>query len=715
MGVMAYIIPQEWILRILILLMFCLAGFVFYRCNNIRKIAKENLTMLERLENVEPLEKALKKNASGTGDYLRNNVNLDKPFTKYESDMGKSPTTFALFEHLKTIYDAGAKGSRLDADLLVQNTIGKIFNGVGSIKTSISIFLVMGILGTLIGLAISIGGFNGANFIMTGQTSSTANELSTLFSNLRGAFAPSMWGVFFTICFVLGYSWVIQNGYIDKVEEKLTLNTIQYWLPKLYPTDFQRGDKSIAKLNEVIANADGINQGVTELEKNLNSSNKLLQQLQQVSKSLDTASNRFDKSTDKIAQIKTLYEELRKTNSTFNDSLQQLIDSAIDDRKNAYQQYLEISKHNHDNINAQGEAMQKQIMALQTDLQEKTEQQRQQIAAQMATVADNTKKYFDTLSAVMKRQNDTFSEGIQTQSNVFSTHIQNQSKAWQDLLAAQNQKLTAVLEKLQSYDKDFFSTVTNAGESLKVSIEVNRKAAEANQQLAEQLRLFETKLMQQQDELMEKLIQPIQETLQGMGKGIYQQLDKVSKELNRIQDTLKDTTDKLAEIIDNSADNIHKLIEPIQEIAQKLQSEQEGFSHKEEEVSTLLTDLQQTMQQLNGNLNVMTAAVAKQNGVSPDTIEKYMEKQVELAAGASNRARKAERPDIPVHEKTAGAVNGFLSVKNIPIIAIAVLLLISVVTQVVMVTKISTLEQNQAAVNQVLMKGEMNDSSGTNP
>ena len=28
-----------------------------------------------------------------------------------------------------------------------------------------------------------------------------------------------------------------------------------------------------------------------------------------------------------------------------------------------------------------------------------------------------------------------------------------------------------------------------------------------------------------------------------------------------------------------------------------------------------------------------------------------------------------------------------------------------------MVTKISALEQNQAAVNQVLMKGEMNDSS----
>lgn len=705
MGVMAYIIPQEWILRILILLMFCLAVFVFYRCNNIRKIAKENLTMLERLENVKPLEDAL----------LSNHVNRDELFTKYENDMGKSPTTFALFEHLKTIYDAGAKSSRLDADLLVQNTISKIFNGVGSIKTSISIFLVMGILGTLIGLAISIGGFNGANFIMTSQTSSTANELSALFNNLRGAFAPSMWGVFFTICFVLGYSWVIQNGCIDKVEEKLTLNTIQYWLPKLYPTDFQRVGNSIVKLNKVIANADGINQGVTELEKNLDSSNKLLQQLQRVSKSLDTASDRFDKSTDKIAQIKTLYEELRKANSAFNDSLQQLIDSAIADRKNAYQQYVEISKHNYDNINAQGESLQKQIIALQKGLQEKTEQQSQQVAAQMATVADNTKKYFDTLSAVMQHQNDTFSEGIKTQSNIFSTNIQNQSKAWQDLLAAQNQKLTTVLEQLKSYDEHFFATVTNAGESLKTSIEVNRKAAAANQELAEQLRLFETKLMHQQDELMEKLIQPIQETLQGMGKGIYQQLDKVSSELHRIQDPLEATTTEMQKMIDKSADKINELIKPIQEITQQLRDKQEGFSHKEEEVSILLTGLQQTMQQLNGNLNAMMAAVAGQNGVSIDVIKKYMEDQAKLAAGAGNRTGKAERPNVSVDEKPAGAANGFLSVKNIPIIAIAVLLLLSVVTQVVMVTKISTLEQNQAAVNQVLMKGEMNDSSGTNP
>ena len=51
-------------------------------------------------------------------------------------------------------------------------------------------------------------------------------------------------------------------------------------------------------------------------------------------------------------------------------------------------------------------------------------------------------------------------------------------------------------------------------------------------------------------------------------------------------------------------------------------------------------------------------------------------------------------------ERGKNAQNGFLSVKNIPAFIIAVLLLVSVITQVVMVNKISTLERNQAAVNQ---------------
>ena len=241
--------------------------------------------MLEQMENVDFLKKAL----------LQNDIDLDQEFSKYEESLGKNDRNFVLFEHLKAIYDAGAQSSRLDADLLVKNTVDKIFTGVDSLKTSISLFLVIGILGTLVGLAISIGGFSGGNFVMSGQNGATADELSLLFNNLRGAFAPSMWGVFFTIVFVFSYSWKIQEGCINKVAEKLTINTIRYWLPNLYPTDFQKGEQSLVKLKATIANADGINSGVRALEKNLTSSNATLQQLSKVSDSIQQASHKFDR------------------------------------------------------------------------------------------------------------------------------------------------------------------------------------------------------------------------------------------------------------------------------------------------------------------------------------------------------------------------------------------------------------------------------------
>lgn len=486
MGILSYIIPQEWVLRIIIIAMIALAVFVIRKCWILSTLGKENLAMLDRMENVGDLEKAL----------LKNDANLDQEFAKYETALGKNDNTSVLFEHLKAIYDAGAQSSRLDADLLVKNTVDKIFTDVDSIKTSISLFLVIGILGTLAGLAISIGGFNGANFVMTGQNSSTADELSLLFGNLRGAFAPSMWGVFFTIVFVFGYSWKIQEGCINKVTEKLTINTIRYWLPKLYPTDFQRGDQSLVKLNATIANADGINNGVRTLEKNLSSSNQTLRQLAKVSDDIQKASDRFDKSTDKIVKIKELYDELKKTNDIFHSSLESLINSAIQDRKDSYKEYIEIVEKNYAAVQDANQKMK-----------------------------DQMGQYFDALTEVLKKQNSAFSAGLQ-----------GQIDTWKATLNNQNAQLQEVISQLKAYDTSFFQTVNESRESLNKSIEVNRNAAIVNQELGKKLHEIEEKLLSRQDELMVQISQPITSQLSGVAQAlqhIQQPLNEAVKNIEK--------------------------------------------------------------------------------------------------------------------------------------------------------------------------------------
>lgn len=645
MGILSYIIPQEWLLRIIILAMIVLAGFVIRKCWVLYALGKENLAMLERMEDVSDLEKAL----------LKNDANLDQEFAAYETSLGKNDNTFVLFEHVKAIYDAGAQSSRLDADLLVKNTVDKIFTSVDSVKTSISLFLVMGILGTLAGLAISIGGFNGANFVMTGQSSSTANELSLLFGNLRGAFAPSMWGVFFTIVFVFIYSWKIQEGCINKVSEKLTINTIRYWLPRLYPTDFQRGDQSLVKLNATIANADGINNGVRTLEKNLSSSNQTLQQLAKVSDDIQKASDRFDKSTDKIVKIKELYEELKKTNDNFHTSLESLIRSATQDRKDSYKEYMEI--------------VQKNAAAVQ--------EANQKVKDQMA-------QYFDALTVVLKNQNTTFSENLQGQINT-----------WKATLQSQSTELQAVISQLKSYDTNFFQNLNDTKESLNASIEINRNAAVANQELGKKLREIEEKLLSRQDELIEQIAQPVTD-----------QLREVATTLQGLQQPFIQAAGKISKMADNNIRNINEVIQPVREIAEKLQEKQNILSNDERSLAQTLESLQHTMHGLQKTVNVTLAVAGETKGVSPERIQKWFETQTEVSTTSHTKRQRELEMDKKEKDK-----NGFLSLKNIPILVIAILLLVSVVTQVIMVTKISALEQNQAAVNQVLMKGEMNDSS----
>lgn len=612
-------------------------------------LGKENLAMLERMENVDFLKKAL----------LQNDVNLDQAFSKYEESLGKNDKNFVLFEHLKAIYDAGAQSSRLDADLLVKNTVDKIFTGVDSLKTSISLFLVMGILGTLVGLAISIGGFSGGNFVMSGQNGATADELSLLFNNLRGAFAPSMWGGFFTIVFVFSYSWKIQEGCINKVAEKLTINTIRYWLPNLYPTDFQKGEQSLVKLKATIANADGINSGVRDLEKNLTSSNATLQQLSKVSDSIQQASQKFDESTDKITKLKVLYDELKQANQTFNSSVTKLVYSALQEQKTSYQDYMKVVEKNCADVQSANQDMKEQMI-----------------------------QYFDALTEVLKKQNNSFSTGFQHQINT-----------WKVTLEQQNSQLKQVISQLQSYDENFFQTVNESKDALNKSIEVNRKAAMDNQALAEKLREFEDKLLHRQDELMAQISQPMTETLKDMTSVMNQKLSSISEALQHIQNPLNETTKQISQMADNNY---------------------QAFQKTADHLNTAIEELKNQKNQINSHdefKEMIVMMAGKQGGASSETINQYLKAKADSMAAIvdQNREREMARErklDLLLsRERDENAKNGFLSLKNLPAFIIAVLLLVSVITQVVMVNKISTLESNQAAVNQVLMKGEMNDTT----
>lgn len=306
MNILDYIFPNELPLQIIIFFIVCVALAVFIQCSKLIVKANANLKMLDEnnengLCNVFYLASSLKFS----------NIDSNAYFNAYVESKERTDETEPLFEHLRAIYEAGHKSSRLEPELLVRNTVEKIFKGTDTIKTLISIFLVMGILGTLVGLAISIASFNGDGFVINAEARNTAAELSKLFSNLKGAFAPSMWGVAATIFFVIYYTIFVQERCVNRLTEKLTTVTINKWLPELYPTDFQKGEISMAKLNDAVQNANkSIDNQVKFVDKteemfqNLTETNETIKELKNVSEALRTSTEAYQNSAVKVAELK---------------------------------------------------------------------------------------------------------------------------------------------------------------------------------------------------------------------------------------------------------------------------------------------------------------------------------------------------------------------------------------------------------------------------
>ena len=298
-----------------------------------------------------------------------NNIDSLNAFNAFETKYAMNKSNEVVFEHLRAIYDAGRKSSRLDADLLVKNTIDKVCANVDSIKTCISVFLVIGILGTLVGLGLSIASFNGDSFIITAQNNNSAAELSKLFANLRGAFAPSMWGVSFTIFYVLGYTLFIQERGINKLTDKLTITTIKVWLPSLYPTDFQKGENTMVQLKETINNAEAINDGANNLLNNLNSANSTVGALTGVSDVLNTTIDKFEENGSKVEalvdSIKQLQEQLKENNQNYYSFTNNLLSSVQNLQNEHQQQLLEASKSVHQNFTVQNQQLTQMLQTLQ--------------------------------------------------------------------------------------------------------------------------------------------------------------------------------------------------------------------------------------------------------------------------------------------------------------------------------------------------------------
>jgi len=245
-----------------------------------------------------------------------------------------------ITRHLKSIFDAGHNESQLDTRSLIKNTSDELLRSNGLQRSLLSIFIILGLLGTLFGLADTLASLDSLlagsarlNNDLLGQS------LQRLLGTLKSAFAPSIWGVSLTVVGVLFlalYFRVVTLPLVGLLERF----TLTVWVPQLMPTTSQRlltklqvterqMQRSFEAAQQVAEFAEGIQEKTGDFGQTLSAATTKLNQMAKVSQDLDTFSANFIEGVKILApfqqDLRNLYQQVAEESKAFHNSVQSSI------------------------------------------------------------------------------------------------------------------------------------------------------------------------------------------------------------------------------------------------------------------------------------------------------------------------------------------------------------------------------------------------------
>lgn len=280
--------------------------------------------------------------------------------------------------HIRAIFNAGWNESRLEVDGLINNTAGELLRRNSAFRSVLSVFIIIGLLGTLFGLASTLAQLArdlnqpAASALATpdGKQSSTSPEksqpssddmkkkLDRMLGQMQGAFAPSIVGVTFSILGVLLFA-LFQSRASSRLRTELERLTLIDWVPALIPTPAQtlqekvqlseqQIQKSLDSAIKVAALSDEITDGASDLNQAIIASKSSLTSLTDASTNLSRFSDNFVRAVSALTpfqkELHLLYEQMRIESRAFQDSVQKNIAGAETFQKNIEIQLAEQNR-----------------------------------------------------------------------------------------------------------------------------------------------------------------------------------------------------------------------------------------------------------------------------------------------------------------------------------------------------------------------------------
>ena len=630
-----YFFPENPIASGIVILLICffciwLVGLIVYW---IWLLIKRK--QFEKNQNIQSLVVARQERPLGPED-SDPKTDAEKVFREFckKRSLGKrSPIT----KHLQAIFLAGWDESRLEVSELINHTTSNLFRLNSLFRSVLAVFIVIGLLGTLFGLTDSLTELSPALKESTPSETTTENSekmtqaLSVLMDKIKGAFAPSIWGIIFTIAGVILYGVYFQFAChpVKSILERLTLTV---WVPQLYPTTSQKLNQTLrqseSQIQKGFETAAQFSESVKKVHGNIDEFNESLAQASAITQPLSDSVTRINKAALDISTA----ADVLNTNFTGNlDKFSKEFSSSVthltgfqDEIRSLHQQFQEAANQKLDQQNQTLEE-QNQNLATTLDVLKNYENLYVDSCQQIDETLQKFLNKTTEVSTNIEATNRQFLEGINATNREWIKEIQSQLKT----------ELAIIQPTLKEELKTLSNQLTSDLKEVQGTLDEELKA------LAKQLQFFQAPIEKTANQIegiigsfttiMERVVNNLQSEFQKQNEIIKKQNESYEEQLTGVKDLNKNVVDLLNQLDESS------------------KNQKDAVSDLSSNVSGLTTDIK--------NLDIAINAFTSDSGDLSQSVGAIKGDIEKLGTASQQFVEKMEKADVTPLTANIGRLN----------------------------------------------------------
>ena len=556
-------------------------------------------TEIENNQSIQPLVTARQEQDRGRDDNeAETDANL--VFQNFCAKRSLSENSF-ISKHLKAIFLAGWNESHLEVSELINHTTSNLFRWNSLFRSVLAIFIVIGLLGTLFGLTDSLVELSPALRASAETQTPTENSetsaptdansensrqmtkaLSDLMDDIKGAFAPSIVGVFFTVLGVILYGIFLRFA-CHPLKSTLEQSTLTVWVPQLYPTTSQKLiqtlQESEAQMRSGYETAVRVDGMVENIQTNADEFKRSLTQAKAITEPLAESGTKINAAA---LSIRTAADELNKG---FTESLNDFADVL---NRGFLQSLSEFSEKFTSSV-TQLTGFQDQIRELHEEFQQAADQKLDQQTEKLDEQNQNLVQASNSLGEVLNALKD------------YETAYIDSREQMDETLQAFIRKATETNTGIYKENREWFE---------KVNTDNKQQFSDMQDQLKTELENVQQTLKNQLDALATGLAQNLENIQQGLDSG----LTTLNEQLENFDTPLKETVAEIKGVFDERLTTLNERLEKFPEPIQKSADQMRGtFANLVNFMREIVGDLQREIREQNEKYEAQLTGVKNLN------------------------------------------------------------------------------------------------------